>query len=67
MPMNKSEAAQLKELEDAEKCPTCGQMKMPAKEEMGPEQGGKHTMMGEILGTNYPGYKLRKGQKISGG
>ena len=70
--LNAGEAAQLKEMEDAEHCPTCGgPMKaMPMEEsEMGPEQGGKHTLGGFMTGTNFPGYRMRKmkhGEKIGG-
>lgn len=77
--MNESEAAQLKAMEAEESCPTCGSpMKaMPAEPahkdpeyELGPEQGGKHTMMGALTRTNFPGYKtrrLKQGERIGGG
>ena len=70
--MNTSEAAQLKEMEEAERCPTCGgPMKAePIPEsEMGPEQGGSHGMMAKMTGTDFPGYRMRKmkhGEKVSG-
>lgn len=65
--LDMSARGQLKQLDaeyKTESCPHCGQ-EMPG--DMGKEQGGKHTLMGAMTGTNYPGYKLRKGQKISGG
>ena len=71
--MNTSEAAQLKEMEEAETCPTCGgPMKaMPMEEsEMGPEQGGSHGRMAKIMHTDFPGYRqrtMKRGEKISGG
>ena len=73
--MNTSEAAQLKEMEEAETCPTCGGP-MAAKSEpipeseMGPEQGGSHGKMARMTDTDFPGYRqrtMKRGEKIAGG
>lgn len=64
--MNKAEAEQLQILNQSEGaiCPTCGG---PMKEDT-PERGGKHTLMGTLTNTNYPGYRqLKPMQKIAGG
>lgn len=73
--MNAGEAAQLKELDEAESCPTCGgPMKVsdpPIPEsELGPEQGGSHGRMARMTHTDFPGYRqrtLKRGERIGGG
>lgn len=72
--MNKAEQAQLKQMEEAEMCPTCGGP-MKNIEETGPEhvlgpaQGGRSGMLAKVTRTEFPGYRrrtLKKGEKISG-
>ena len=71
--LNTSEAAQLKQMEEAESCPTCGgPMKAePIPEsELGPEQGGSHGRMAKIMHTDFPGFRqrtMKRGEKVSGG
>ena len=71
--LNEGEASQLKQMEEAESCPTCGSpMKaVPMDEgEMWPEQGGSHGKMARMTNTDFPGFrqrKLQRGEKIAGG
>ena len=72
--MNTSEAAQLKEMDEAEMCPTCGgpMTAKPAaipEDELGPEQGGSHGRMAKIMHTDFPGYRqrtMKRGEKVGG-
>ena len=69
--LNRSEAAQLKQLDESEHCPTCGSpmQAAPMDESESAEQGGSHGRMARITQTDFPGYRTRamkRGEKIGG-